>query len=68
MSLRLLERNGDAKAVDLILPQLKDTNSVISSRAFTAMRNVSGQDISANDASKWDAWWLANKTTFNPKP
>lgn len=68
MSLQLLERNGDAEAVELILPQLRDANSVISSRAFTAMRNISGKDISESDASKWDQWWAANKATVKPKP
>jgi HEAT repeat protein len=67
MSLQLLERNGDAKAVELTLPLLRDTNSVVRSRAFSAMRNLSGRDISETDPDKWDQWWAANKDTFKPK-
>jgi len=67
MSLQILERNGDAKAVELTLPLLRDTNSVIRSRVFTVIRNISGQDISENDPDKWDQWWLASKATFKPR-
>ena len=67
MSLQLLERNGDAKAIELILPLLKDPNSVIRSRAFASFRNISGQNVSDDDPDKWDQWWAVNKATFKPK-
>jgi len=67
MSLQLLERNGDANAIELILPLLKDPNSVISSRAFAAIRTISGQNVSEDDPGKWDQWWAVNKATFKPK-
>ncbi|HEX5221636.1 MAG TPA: DUF2330 domain-containing protein [Verrucomicrobiae bacterium] len=67
MTLRLLERNGDAKAVELILPLLRDTNSVVRSQAFGSLRNIADQNISDDDPNKWDAWWTANKATFKPK-
>ena len=66
LSLQLLERNGDAKAVELVLPLLRDSNSVVRSRAFTAIRNISGQSDSDSEPEKWERWWVANKGTFKP--
>ena len=67
MGLKILERNGDAKAVELTLPLLRDTNSVLRSRAFAVLRTISGQDVSENDPAKWDQWWTANKATFKSR-
>ncbi len=53
---------ADATAVELIVPLLRDTNSVIRSRAFDVVRAITGQTISEHDPAKWEAWWAANKT------
>jgi HEAT repeat protein len=65
--LKILERNGDAKAVELTLPLLKDPNSVIRSRAFTTLQSITGQNLSRTDAAKWEEWWAANRSTFHPR-
>jgi HEAT repeat protein len=66
MSLKNLERNGDAKAVELVLPLLRDPNSVVRSRAFGTLQVISGNNVSENDPAKWETWWTDNKTTFKP--
>jgi HEAT repeat protein len=67
MGLGILKRNGDAKAVELALPLLRDKNSVVRSRAFSTMQAISGYSISDDDPAKWEAWWSKNKTTFTPR-
>lgn len=66
MSLKILERNGDAKAVELALPLLRDTSSVVRSRAFATLQTISRENVSDNDPDKWDQWWAVNKATFKP--
>ncbi len=62
--LEFLRQNADAKAVELTLPLLRDTNLLVRNRAFELLRTVSGQDIPQNDPAKWEQWWAANKDTF----
>jgi hypothetical protein len=64
IGLRAMQGIGDASAVELTLPLLRDTNSVIRSRGFSTLEAISGQNISDNDPQKWETWWAANKTTF----
>ena len=64
MGLKILRLNADAKAIELTLPLLRDTNSIVRNRAFELLRTVSGQDIPQNDPAKWGQWWSANKDTF----
>jgi HEAT repeat protein len=66
MGLKILERNADAQAVELTLPLLRDTNSIVRNRAFALLRAVSGQGISGNDPAKWEQWWATNKGSFVP--
>jgi len=69
IGLDILRHNADGQAVALTLPLLRDTNSIVSNRAFALLRTVSGQDIPQNDPAKWEQWWAANKDTFvAPKP
>ena len=67
VGLKILTRNSDAEAVALTLPLLRDTNSIVRSRAFVLLRTVTSQDIPQNDPAKWDQWWAANRGTFIPK-
>jgi hypothetical protein len=64
MGLKVLRENADAKAVELALPLLRDTNSIVRNRVFALLQTVSGQDIPQNDPTKWEQWWAANKATF----
>jgi len=64
IGLRALQLNADAEAVDLALPLLRDTNSLVRSRAFEFLQTFSGQDISRDDPAKWEQWWAANRNTF----
>lgn len=64
--LKNLQEKGDAQAVELILPLLTDTNKLVRNRAFFVLRNITGEDVSKNDPSKWQAWWEANKSLFKP--
>ena len=62
-----MQANADATAVELTLPLLRDSNSVIRSRAGVVLQTISGQNISDNDPAKWEAWWAANKVSFRPR-
>ena len=66
MGLKILQRNADADAAALTLPLLRDTNSIVRSRASAVLQTVSGQNISADDPARWEAWWAANKAAFTP--
>lgn len=61
--LKVLEANGDAHAVELILPLLTDTNTIVRNRAFVVLRRITKENI-PDDAEKWQAWWRVNKSTF----
>jgi hypothetical protein len=67
IGLRAMQDIADATAVELTLPLLRDTNSVIRSRAFTVVQEITGQDISDSDPAKWEAWWAANQHAFTPR-
>ncbi len=64
MSLNILKRNADAKAIELILRLLRDPSPVVRSRAFAALQSVTGQNLSQTDATKWEEWWAKNRDTF----
>lgn len=66
IGLRAMQDSGDATAVELTLHLLRDTNSVIRSRAFSTLQAIIGQNISDDDPAKWETWWAANKSTFKP--
>jgi HEAT repeat protein len=67
IGIKILRHNADAQAIELTLPLLRDTNSLVRTRASSLLQSVSGQDIPATDPAKWDAWWAANKSTFTPR-
>ena len=64
MGLKILRQNSDAEAIELTLPLLRDTNSLVRNRAFALVRTVSGQAIEEDDAAKWEQWWTTNKAAF----
>lgn len=64
MGLRILERNADAKGMELALPLLRDSNAIVRSQAFAVMKALSGQSVSDTDAAKWEQWWTANKDSI----
>jgi HEAT repeat protein len=64
MGLKVLRQNADAQAVELSLPLLRDTNSIVRNRAFTVLQTLTGQNIPQIDPAKWEQWWVANKDTF----
>ena len=67
IGLRAMQDMGDATAVELTLPLLRDTNSVIRSLAFYTLQTITGKDVSEDDPAKWEQWWAANKATFTPR-
>jgi HEAT repeat protein len=67
MSLKILVHNADPAAIELGLPLLRDTNSVVRSRAFAFLRSVSGQKLPQNDPEQWEQWWAANRNTFQSR-
>jgi len=67
IGLRVMQDNADATAVELTLSLLRETNSVIRSRAFSALQTISGQNISEDDPAKWEAWWAAKKASFTAR-
>jgi hypothetical protein len=67
VGLKVLRNNADAQAIELALPLLKDTNSLVRNRAFALMQAVSDQDIPQNDFAKWEQWWVESKAAFSPR-
>jgi len=65
--LKFLEYNADAQAVEILLPLLTDTNTIVRNRAFVVLRRISKENI-PDDAEKWKAWWSANKSSFASPP
>jgi HEAT repeat protein len=63
IGLGVLRRNADAKAIELILKSLRDPNPVVREKAFSVIKLVTNQNISDDDAAKWESWWHARKTT-----
>jgi HEAT repeat protein len=66
--LRALQRNADARAIELTLPLLRDSNAIVRNRAFAAMKAMTGENVSDNDAAKWEKWWEVNKTVKGGAP
>jgi len=65
--LKFLEYNADAQAVEIILPLLSDTNTIVRNRAFAVLRKISQEKI-PDDPEKWKAWWSVNKASFATHP
>lgn len=61
--LRALQRNADTRAIELTLPLLRDSNAIVRIRAFAAIKAMTGEKISDDDAGKWERWWETNKAT-----
>jgi HEAT repeat protein len=61
--LKILQQNADTDALELTLPLLRDTNSIVRNRALVVLRTVSGQDIL--DPAEWEQWWAANRDSFS---
>jgi HEAT repeat protein len=61
MSLRVFQRNADTRAIELTLPLLRDSNVIVRNRAFAAIKAMTGEGVSDDDASKWERWWETNK-------
>jgi HEAT repeat protein len=64
MGLRILERNADAKGIELMLPLLRDSNAVVQSQAFAVIKALLGQSVSDTDPAKWEQWWTVNKDSI----
>jgi HEAT repeat protein len=64
LGLKILRQNADSQAIELTLPLLRDTNSLVRNRAFSLLKAVSGEDFSQSDPIQWDRWWATNKATF----
>lgn len=64
--LLVMQEIADATAVELTLPLLRDTNSVVRSCAFSTLQAMSGKKVSDDDPAKWEAWWAASKASFTP--
>lgn len=67
IGLKILRQNADAQSVELTLPLLRDTNSLVRNRAFSLLKALSGQAFLQNAPARWDEWWATNKTTFTPR-
>lgn len=64
MGLKILEQNGDATAIDLALPCLRDTNSIVRNRTFNLLGAALGQEFPKDEPEKWEQWWAANRSAF----
>jgi len=67
MGLKFLQLNGDAAAVDLTIPLLKDRVSLVRRRACDVMRLLSGENVSEADSVKWEEWWERNQGNFDSR-
>jgi len=68
MGLNVLQNIADPKAVELALPLLRDTNSIVRKRVFFFFRTVAGENVSPDDPAKWEQWWAEHKATFTGHP
>jgi len=64
MGLKVLQQNGDATAIDLTLPCLRDTNSIVRNRSYNLLCAALGQEFSKDEPEKWEQWWAANRSAF----
>ena len=64
--LKILQRNGDAQAVALALPMLRDTNSIVRKRAYGLLCSTTGQTFPMEEFDKWQSWCNENKFSFKP--
>jgi hypothetical protein len=64
MGLKVLQQNGDATAIDLALPCLRDTNSIVRNRSYNLLCAALGQEFSKDEPEKWEQWWAANRSAF----
>jgi HEAT repeat protein len=62
VGLRGLQRNADARAIELTLPLLRDSNALVRNRGFAAMKAMTGETVSDEDAEKWEKWWQMKKS------
>ncbi len=68
LGLKVLQQNGDNRAVDLAIPLLKDADDFLKKRAGTVLEKIAGQNIPYDQPQKWEEWWAANKTGFARAP
>lgn len=66
--LKILYGNADTQALALTIPMLRDTNSIVRTRAFALVKKISGEDIPQDDPVKWEEWWSSHWDTFQTKP
>jgi len=59
--LQNLQQRGEVGSVELLLPLLSDTNKLVRNRAFYVLRNLTGENVSADDPGRWQAWWNTDK-------
>ncbi len=64
LGLRVLYENAEKQSVELALPLLKDSRTVVRNRAAATLRALTGQRFTADQSEQWEAWWAANKSHF----
>ncbi|MDB6056898.1 MAG: hypothetical protein JWO95_742 [Verrucomicrobiales bacterium] len=66
LSLKLLRTTGDARAVELALELLTDTEPLICYRAGEVLQKITSQDFPADKPEQWKRWWKTHQTNFTP--
>ena len=62
--LKILYRRGDADAITLAIPLLRDQNAIVRGRACEFLQTKTSQGFTQDEPAKWEDWWRANKATF----
>jgi HEAT repeat protein len=65
--LKILSQNADADAVSLAIPMLRDTNSLVRTRAATVLHLITQQDFPEAQPATWEAWWQTNREAFKAR-
>jgi HEAT repeat protein len=65
--LKILSQNADADAVSLAIPMLRDTNSLVRTRAATVLHLITEQDFPEAQPATWEVWWQTNREVFKAR-
>lgn len=68
IGLWILYQNADKQSVELALPLLRDPDELVRLKAAHALRALTGQHFTEDQADEWGKWWWENKTNFVAQP
>ena len=61
VSIGILSKNADPRAIELGIELLRDRQELIRIKSWQMLRKVTGQDLPSDQPEKWEAWWAAKR-------